>query len=167
MRGKLMIYQEFPERRAPAQAGQDSATANRRFRPGQCRIIENKYGTIGKTVLYVDNRGIRRDRYVRAVVERIGSRPNMVLAAAAACGAGSSSEGAPDGPVISSVESGDGGKCEQGDLDRKPRQGSGNPAHPGRPADRQSEHCHLGNLARQGDWRAQGKDRMAPRRDLQ
>src|SRR5437762_6155327 len=88
MRGKLMIYQEFPERRAPARAGQDSAAANRRFRPGQCRIIENKYGTMAKTVLYVDNRGIRRDRYVRAVVERIGSRPNMVLAAAAACGAG-------------------------------------------------------------------------------
>jgi len=42
---------------------------------------------MAKTVLYVDNRGIRRDRYVRAVVERIGSRPNMVLAAAAACGA--------------------------------------------------------------------------------
>ena len=72
-----MIYQEFPERRAPAQAGQDSATANRRFRPGQCRIIENKYGTMAKAVLYVDNKGIRRDRYVRAVVERIGSRLNV------------------------------------------------------------------------------------------
>ena len=44
---------------------------------------------------------------------------------------------------------------------------SGNPAHPGRPADRQSAHRHVGNLARQEHRRAQGKDRVASRRDLQ
>jgi len=32
---------------------------------------------MAKAVLYVDNKGIRRDRYVRAVVERIGSRLNV------------------------------------------------------------------------------------------
>jgi single-strand DNA-binding protein len=48
------------------------------------------------------------------------------------------------------VESGDGGKREQGDSGRKPRQGSGNPADTGRAADRQSEHRNVGDLARQG-----------------
>ncbi len=67
---------------------------------------------------------------------------------------------------ISGVESGDGGKREQGDSGRQSRQGSGNPADPGRAADRQSEHRDLGNLARQGHRRAQGKDRVASRGDL-
>ena len=51
--------------------------------------------------------------------------------------------------------------------DRQSRRGPGNPAHPGRPPDRQSADRDLGELARQGHRRAQGKDRVAPRRDLQ
>jgi len=39
--------------------------------------------------------------------------------------------------------------------------------HPGRAADCQSERRDLGKLARQGDRRAQGKDRVASGRDLQ
>src|SRR5579885_3362108 len=52
--------------------------------------------------------------------------------------------GGKDGPPMTgrslqsfSVESGDGGKREQGDPGRKSRQGSGDPADPGWPADRQ------------------------------
>ena len=56
---------------------------------------------------------------------------------------------------------------EQGHSDRQSRRGPGNPAHPGRPPDRQSARGDLGKLARQGHRRAQGKDRVAPRGDLQ
>jgi len=45
----------------------------------------------------------------------------------------------------SRVESGDGGKREQGDSGRKPRQGSGDPADAGWAANRQPQHCDIEN----------------------
>src|SRR6476661_931593 len=45
------------------------------------------------------------------------------------------------------VESGNGGKREQGDPGRKSRQGSGDPADPGRAPDRGSERGDLRKLA--------------------
>ena len=72
-----MIYQEFPGMPGSRRLPSGSAAANRGCRRDQCRLRENKTGTMGKTVLYVDNKGIQRDRYVRAVVERIGSRLNV------------------------------------------------------------------------------------------
>src|SRR3979409_1568039 len=63
---------------------------------------------------------VARDRGECDAVERIGSKDQG---------------GESLTTVIWSVESGDGGKCEQGDPDRKSWQGSGNPAHPGRAAD--------------------------------
>src|SRR3954453_10660091 len=68
---------------------------------------------------------------------------------------------------FSIVERGDGWKWEQGDSGRQSRQGSGDQANPGWPADRQSERGDVRNLARQGDRRTQGKDRVASRRDFQ
>ncbi len=65
------------------------------------------------------------------------------------------------------VESGDGGKCEQGHSDWKSRGRPRDPAHSGWAPHCQSADRHLGNLARQGHRRAQGKDRVASRRDLQ
>ena len=101
--------------------------------------------------------GLRRDRFQKSDRRPLGE-PIMRVA-----------QGQNMSPrrVIFRVESGDGGKREQGNSGRKSRQGSGNPAETGRAADRQSEHRDFRNLARQGYRRAQGKDRVASCRHLQ
>ena len=119
---------------------------------------------IAPGMLYVDNRGIAGRR---GTGERIGSVSRWSHRVLKAIPALRRTAERPDQSVFSRVESGDGRKREQGHSGRQSRQGSGNPADPGRAADRQSEHRDLRNLARQGHRRAQGKDRMAPRGDLQ
>src|SRR5665647_1952027 len=103
-------------------------------------------------MLYVDNRGIIRWPDRRAY--RVGFK---------VVGAGNQAQRVSGlaSPVFSRVESGDGGKREQGDSGRKPRQGSRDPADAGWAADCQSERGDVRYLARQGDRRAQGKDRVA------
>jgi len=65
--------------------------------------------------------------------------------------------------MISSAESGDGGKCKQGDSCRKSRQGSGNPAEQdGRPIANLSV-ATSETVARQGGTGERKENRFAPR----
>src|SRR5262249_208763 len=61
----------------------------------------------------------------------------------------------------------DGRQRQQSEPDRQPRGRSRNPPHPGWTSGGEFALSDIGIVARQGDRRAQGKNRVAPGRDLQ
>src|SRR6266404_8999229 len=130
-------------------------------------LLRNKTGTLQQEMLYVDNQGIAegtpslRDLGAYRVAQ---SGPKGVLRRYRRS---SGQLERPINPVFSRVESGDGRKREQGDSDWQSRGRSGNQTDSGRAADRQSAYRDVRYLARQGDRRAQGKDRVASHGDFQ